>query len=193
MINNPSIYLIINTINQNIYIGSSINFNQRRNKHLNDLRNNKHHSSYLQRSFDKHGENTFRFYIVENCKETELIEREQFWMNKLKPEYNISKIAGKNTGYKHSTETKKLLSYLSKGRKLSKEHKEKISRKLKGIKYPQYNKKIKSIDLITKEELKFKSVTDCSKYFNTTITTISRVLRGSRKSFARKYKIIYDI
>ena len=42
-------------------------------------------------------------------------------MNKFSPEFNILKVAGSSLGFKHSEATKKLMSQLAKGRKISPE------------------------------------------------------------------------
>ena len=47
--------------------------------------------------------------------------------------YNLHKIAGSPLGYKHSEETKKLLSFLGKGLKRTEETKQKLSKSLKGV------------------------------------------------------------
>jgi len=44
---------------------------------------------------------------LEYCNLENLLEREQFYFNKLKPEYNIVKKAGSTLGYKHSEESLK--------------------------------------------------------------------------------------
>src|SRR5207248_3027116 len=50
-----------------------------------------------------------------------LIEREQFYLDKFKPEYNILKVAGSSFGFKHSEATRELMSKIAKDRKFSKE------------------------------------------------------------------------
>lgn len=46
-----SVYKIKNNINDKVYIGSTKNLNARKNRHLNELKNNKHHSIYFQRFY----------------------------------------------------------------------------------------------------------------------------------------------
>ena len=53
------IYHIINTVNNKRYIGQTINFQVRKNTHLRNLRDNKHHSLKLQRAWNKYGEENF--------------------------------------------------------------------------------------------------------------------------------------
>ena len=83
------VYLIKNLVNKKFYIGSTKNFNVRKLRHIQTLKNNYHHNVHLQRSFNKHGLKNFVFEILEECTEEVLFEKEQYWINKLKPEYNI--------------------------------------------------------------------------------------------------------
>ena len=104
------IYKITCTGNNKYYIGSASDFCVRWSTHLYDLRNNKHHSSYMQNSFNKYGEQSFKFDIIESVKDLgDLLEREQFWLDKTKAydrEYgfNVLRYAGSSRGVKHSEE-----------------------------------------------------------------------------------------
>lgn len=52
--------------------------------HRSLLRKNQHHAIYLQRSYNKYGEENFVFQILEFCdKNDDLLLREHFWMQKL--------------------------------------------------------------------------------------------------------------
>ena len=110
------IYCIKNEIDNNIYIGSSIHINKRKNQHFTALRNNKHHSRYLQRSFNKYKEENFSFIILEECTSENLLVKEQHFINILNPRYNICKIAGNSLGTKRTEETKKNISIAQKKR-----------------------------------------------------------------------------
>ena len=50
-----AIYKIENIVNKRIYIGSTKNYEKRKDTHFRTLRNNNHHNDFLQRSFNKHG------------------------------------------------------------------------------------------------------------------------------------------
>lgn len=97
------IYNIRNIINDNIYIGSAVHFNKRIYQHKFDFKNNIHHSIYLQRAYNKYGKDNFIFEIIEYVDDTSnLIKREQLWINFFKPVYNMAKIAGSRKGIKQN-------------------------------------------------------------------------------------------
>jgi len=60
--------------------------------------------SIINNSLLKYGYNNFSLDILEYCESSVLINREQYYLDTLKPEYNILKIAGSSFGYKHSPE-----------------------------------------------------------------------------------------
>lgn len=93
----PCIYKIVNKKDERkIYVGSaSRGLAQRRSMHLYHLRRGTHHSPILQQSFNKHGEKSFIFGIIEYVdNQNNIIKREQYWLDRLKPYYNIAKKAG---------------------------------------------------------------------------------------------------
>lgn len=104
------IYAILNKINNKKYVGSAVNLYRRKNIHLHHLRKNIHHSKYLQRAWNKYGEQNFEFIILELCNKDNLIEKEQFYIDKYNPEYNTCKIAGSSLGLKR---TKKQIKNIS--------------------------------------------------------------------------------
>lgn len=124
------IYKITNIVNGKIYVGSSKNVKKRINEHKRTLKLNKHHSCLLQRAVNKYGFENFTFNIIEECEQKDLIITEQKYIDGLKPEYNILKVAYSNYGHKLSEETKKLISQKLKGikhGKMSDETKKKIA------------------------------------------------------------------
>ena len=74
------IYRIQNIINNKIYIGSSININNREYKHFWMLNKGIHDNQYLQNSYTLYGKNSFVFEVVEYCLESELIEKENYYI-----------------------------------------------------------------------------------------------------------------
>lgn len=87
---NCGIYKIKNKINNKCYYGSSKDIDIRFIQHKTHLNNNTHPNIILQRSWNKYGEDSFLFEIVEECDLTNLLIVEQKYLD-LNPEYNIAK------------------------------------------------------------------------------------------------------
>jgi group I intron endonuclease len=94
------IYLIFNKKTDRFYVGSTLNFKSRVMAHRSCLRRGKHHSERLQRSFDKHGEDCFRFVIASFCDPLCVRSLESIWINGFKEIYNTNQNAsgGSNKG-----------------------------------------------------------------------------------------------
>lgn len=104
------IYQIKNKKNNRVYIGSAVNCRDRKLLHLSQLRRNIHHSITLQRAYNKYGNDIFEFEVLEYCKKEKLIEREQYYLDKLSPFYNTCKKAHSTLGIS-STRRKKVIQY----------------------------------------------------------------------------------
>jgi group I intron endonuclease len=126
------IYQIVNTVNGHKYVGSAKKLSNRKNVHVCELRNKQHGNGHLQRAWDKYGEKCFEFSVLEICDINLLIEREQYYIDTLHPEYNISPKAGNCLGLKHTEESRKNMSIAHKGNIPSQETREKMSRAQKG-------------------------------------------------------------
>lgn len=96
------IYCIENKINHKVYIGSSKNLYQRLLKHFALLRHNKHENVHLQNAWNKYGEDSFEWTIIEFCDKSILTEREQYCIDLFNAEYNITKKVIKNILSKES-------------------------------------------------------------------------------------------
>ncbi len=137
------IYQITNTTNNKIYIGSSVNIKARWAGHRSDLKNKKHHSKHLQRSWELHGSGAFEFMILEAVEDSELLlEREQHYLDTLKPYereigYNNCREAANCLGFKHTEKSKRKMSQSRKGHKHSEETKRKMSEAQKGRVFTQ--------------------------------------------------------
>ena len=76
------IYKITNLINNNAYIGLSINIEKRWKEHIERSQNisNKEYDKVLYKAFRKYGIDNFKFEILEECKSEELKEKEIYWI-----------------------------------------------------------------------------------------------------------------
>ena len=116
-------------LNGKRYVGSAARrFEFRWQLHLWQLRRGIHHSKYLQRAYNKYGEEALKFSILEIAKTpTECLFLEQKYIDKICPEYNTSPTAGSPLGVKLSEETKTKMSIVRKGKPHSEEHSANIS------------------------------------------------------------------
>lgn len=80
------------------YIGSAVNPPERWKRHISELRKCKHCNNFLQNHYNAWGEGDFLFTIVEECETDQLIVREQFYIDSLKPPFNLCQIAGSRQG-----------------------------------------------------------------------------------------------
>lgn len=81
----------------------------------------------IEKALLKYGYSNFKLEILEYCDKDEVLSREQFYLDLLKPEYNILKKAGSSLGFKHSEETIAKFKEISKNRIYSEERKAKFA------------------------------------------------------------------
>jgi group I intron endonuclease len=72
-------------------------------------------TSIIYSALLKHGYDNFSIDILEYCEIDVLVEREQHYLDLLKPKYNILKAANSRLGSKHSLKTRALMSIKLKG------------------------------------------------------------------------------
>ena len=101
------IYKILNSINNKIYIGQSINIESRFKKHISNAYkfNSACYNYPLYRSIRKYGLDNFIFSILEECDQENLNSKEIYWIsifNSNDPEfgYNLTQ-GGNDTNYLH--------------------------------------------------------------------------------------------
>lgn len=91
------IYKITSIIKpERVYVGSAIDFKRRWSEHRIKLKANKHHSYILQNHYNKYGFDDFSFSILLKVEDiNKLIDEEQYYLDILKPYFNVCKVAGK--------------------------------------------------------------------------------------------------
>lgn len=95
---------------EKFYIGSSVNIQNRKRQHFSMLKLNKHDATYLQNYYNKHGKESLVFHIIEECSQEILIQREQYYIDTLRPVFNSRKNAESNFGHKFSEEVRQNMS-----------------------------------------------------------------------------------
>jgi len=98
------VYMWVNTINGKRYVGSSVNLQRRFSAYYSVAYLTKYNTTLIHRALLKYGYSAFSLYILEYCKEEDLIKREQDFMDLYNPEYNILKTAGNSLGVKPTEE-----------------------------------------------------------------------------------------
>jgi hypothetical protein len=84
------IYFIRSKASGKMYIGSSVDIERRHNSHRHALRQGVHGNSRLSGAYAKAGSlDVFEFGVWEECAEADLHAREQYWVDKLRPNYNV--------------------------------------------------------------------------------------------------------
>lgn len=120
------VYVIVHVQSGLAYIGSSSDIAQRWFNHRGKLRRQAHPNPRMQAAWDEHGEDAFRFVIVERVQVADLRVRELWWLEQGEtwlPErgYNLSKRSD-TVGHKFTPEQSARLSASLKGKKKSPEH-----------------------------------------------------------------------
>ena len=110
------VYCLINKINGNAYVGSSINLASRMRNYLNTtfLKSKQNINMPIVKALLKYNQENFTLLILENVEPNNLTIRETYYITYVMPYYNVLKQGYSSLGYNHTEETKKLLSELSK-------------------------------------------------------------------------------
>lgn len=129
------IYKITQISTSLFYIGSSYQIEQRWSQHKYTLKRGSHGNKHLLESWNEDGESGFLFEILEECDPIReiLLEREQHYIDTLKPQFNIAPRAGSRLGSKASDETKAKQSESMKGKNVGKIRTQETKDKLRDI------------------------------------------------------------
>lgn len=129
------------------YIGSTACLRDRWLRHKRDLRGDKHHSVKLQRHVNKYGFDDLVFSVLELCLPDALIDREQYYLDKLKPYFNLYPTAGSCRGAKRGpmpVEVRLKISLAQRGKvgkKMTEEQRLKMIKAVTGLKRSEETKK----------------------------------------------------
>jgi group I intron endonuclease len=162
-------------------------------------------TSIIYSAILKHGYVNFSLDILEYCEIDILIKREQYYLDLLKPEYNILKIANSRLGSKQSEATKIKISNSNKGKHyhfLGKMHtyetRKKIGLSLKSLIRVNITPRVVTIDTRLKLSLRshgvnvkvfdksnnlvkeFPTITSTAKYFKISNKTVSKYLNNNK-------------
>jgi group I intron endonuclease len=217
--NLSGIYLIFNKMTGDYYVGSASTnkFYTRFSNHLLYFRGSK----IVKLAVKKYKLNNFAFLILELFPEIinkennkKLLDLEDFYLKSLLPNYNILTEAGSSFGYKHtelsrikmktnySLEQREFIRNLNKGKKLSQETTEKMSKKSLARKNRSFSekallnmkKKSKPVILYNLNNTVFgeySSITEAAESINCSVKTINRALKTDKKILKRRFIVQY--
>lgn len=121
------IYVIMDVLSGKKYVGSAAtDLRKRWVDHRRLLDQGKHHSSYLQRAWNKYGEGAFRFQVLMFCHPSQCIRFEQLWIDCFRTAdpscgYNMSPTAGSTRGFRHTAKSIEKMQKAHRGHKQSAE------------------------------------------------------------------------
>ena len=189
-LNNTGIYRILCIITNKSYIGlaSSVNnnridrkgFNGRYYSHKLKLSNNTHVNKYLQNAYNKYGSKNFIFEILEICESSKCEEREIYYIDEYNSMYNLNgfNIIRQSLSNKHA---------------FTKEHCEKISNTLKGVKRPleivkKWSNPVEQYDLEDNFINSYYSISEASRVTGIQRQDIGQAIIGKKCKTAGGYK-----
>jgi len=130
-LNNKAAIYIYQFINDKskIYVGSTCNLLERIKQHRYSVNNGNKNCPKFYNFVRKHGWDNFRLGILEYINISEfkgkhdlkkvVLDREQYYLDMLNPNLNISKTAGSTLGYKHSEEMRKTMGLQRRGKSIN--------------------------------------------------------------------------
>jgi group I intron endonuclease len=194
--NKPAVYMFMHICSEKIYVGSSaklknrLSFHRSRIKNWNKDYNNNNGSLLFYNSVLKYGWTSFKFGILEFVDVSDakqyniskvLLEKEQYYLDNIKPTLNICKIAGSSLGVKHDIsfstnlskarrgKKNKTTSYKTRARVILPDTILKLSSRSKGI-------KVKIFDKLNNLIKEFPTLTSAAKYVGVSARTMGRIL-----------------
>lgn len=183
------IYAILCVATGMYYIGGTKDLHRRNQDHRRELGAGRHHSSHLQRAWDKHGAEAFSFEVIEPCSRKIVGEREQWYLDSFRPfdheiGYNNKSTISWNTTQDMSPEVKAALGKSHVGKRVSEETKDKLRQdwKVNWNRYTQNAIELRGgsfrVQSPTGEIVEGRGIRDFCRQNDLDHSQFSRVLRG---------------
>nr|YP_009744343.1 GIY-YIG endonuclease [Xylaria hypoxylon]QIE13211.1 GIY-YIG endonuclease [Xylaria hypoxylon] len=193
-----AIYRWINKINSKTYVGSSVNLAARFYLYY-SLKQLNSQKTAIHNALLKYGHKNFKLEILEYCVEgANPVEREQYFLDILKPEYNICKIANSPLGVKRNKMFSIKLSKTRRGKKIRKSSLNSVS----AVRFHTYETKakmslrnpgvnVKIFDKLGNLINEFPTIKSTAEYIGVCSKTISRIYETgiSYDEFIYKFEI----
>lgn len=199
------IYLWTNKINGKKYVGSAVDLNKRLKNYYNlSYILDRIDSMIIYKALVAHGFDNFTLEILEYCEPSELLKREQYYLDLLNPEYNILKVAGSRLGAKHTQEAiaKIKAGALNRSKEALAKNLEHIKNLNASLKHKEHLAKLNAspehiaihahsvivFNTENGESVEFRSITQAANYFQVHKETIRRYII-KEKLYLGKYLI----
>lgn len=174
------IYKIINNKTNKIYVGQTKrSLRERKNQHFSELRNQNHYNTQLQEDYNKYGESSFSFEILENNIDEEyLIEKETYWIQSLGGMYS-DRLYNQTDNTTISDYNRSQLIKYNKERVLRQDTLQKFSDNNKGSKNPYFNKMKYTQDFISQLRIEHEegaTYIDLEKKYNIDARLLRRLI-----------------
>lgn len=192
--NLSGIYKLTNKINGKIYVGSAKDLWIRLRHYYVEANLLRAKPMLICAALLKYGHANFTLEILDYCTLVELIAREQYWIDLLKPEYNTLKKAGSSLGYIHTEDNKAKISKSRTGQKQSQEAIAKIAKAMLGNKNGLANLpaaiSVEVIDNRTNDKIYYPSITKAAQGLDCTPPLLCKMEKNKGNSFSwRDYQI----
>jgi group I intron endonuclease len=134
------VYLWKKNITGKCYVGSSVFLGRRLKNYFSfEYIANPKSNMLINKALIKYGYSNFSLEIIEYCEPSLVVTREQYYIDLLKPEYNILKVAGSSLGYKHTEESRSKMGGIR-----SPEHLDKILSNLRKINLEGFSPEVRA-------------------------------------------------
>ena len=190
--NKSGIYMWTNNITNKSYVGSAVNLSNRFKNYYNRsylIKERKSNNSRIYLALLIYQHSFFKLDIIEYCEPSVLISREQYYLDLLKPEYNILKTAGSILGFKHSKDIKEKI----RNSKLGSNRIEAVKLAI-ALGNPK-SQRIKVTDIVTGESKEYVSIRRAAKHIGLHHSYLAKVIKNNlgENYFIVRKKIIHIV
>jgi group I intron endonuclease len=188
------VYILQNKLNGKRYVGSSINLASRLRSYFYTGLGSSNYGMVIYWALLKHGCDNFSLTVIllPNASKEAVLALEQYCIDTLRPDYNVSPTAGSSAGLKHTPEHNDQIRISMMGHSTTEDTRKLMSDAKKGENNPSFGKAPVNTQVVLLTDLdgnvikEFASMTLLGAYFNVSKQTISKYVQTG-KVFRDKY------
>jgi len=182
------VYILQNKLNGKRYVGSSINLASRIRSYFYTGLGSANYGMVIYWALLKHGCDNFSLTVIllPSATKEAVLALEQYCIDSLRPEYNISPTAGSSAGLKHTPEHNDNIRTSMMGHEISEDTRKLMSDAKKGVNNPSFGKAPANTQVVILTDLdgnvikEFASMTLLGAYFNVSKQTISKYVQTGK-------------